>query len=342
MEFEQKPGRDKDGPRIIIDQLLLSEEMQPVDLPYILPCYYWVKMHLSFPHVRLSPLLRMQCNERQRRLYRAFDHIVVIKNDTELARNLTGIDTYDNSIRLCAFLELFVERYGPFGVLDILNRILRGRKHLRYGNLKLDHLTKASPDSINNLIATVVHSLSQHLAVNRWVGHQLQRVADAISLVLSLSGERELGKVFRGALPKLVAGEVTLCYSLLLATDLTDEEGSQEMWTLFVQKMDHDVQAGGGGIPIAVIAIAVVLYACRDGSQVLFPKLYIELSKRNLPSHAKMAWELLGGDGEVWNEMVREFQRNLEWQTHMWDNREAYIEIAWRDEVARERSGGAR
>ena len=270
-----------------------------------------------------------------------FDHIVVIKDDTELARNLTGIDTYDNSIRLCAFLELFVERYGPFGVLDILNRILRGRKHLRYGDLKLDHLTKASPDSINNLIATIVHSLSQHLAVNGWVGHQLQRVADAISLVLSLSGELELGKVFRGALPKLVAGEVTLCYSLLLATDLADEGGSEEMWTLFSQKMDHDVQAGGGGIPMVVSAIAVVLYAFRDGSQVLFPKLYMELSKRNLRSHAKMAWELLEGDSEVWNEMVGEFQRNLEWQTHIWDNREHFIGTAWKEELARERCVGA-
>ena len=337
MQYEQKHGRNAHGSRIILDQLLISEEMQPSDVPHILPCYYWVKMHLSSPHVRLSPQLRMQCNDRQRRLYRAFDHIVDIKNDMELARKLTGADIYDNSLRLCAFLELFVERFGPFRALGILNRILRGRKDLRYGDLKLDHLTKASPDSISNLVATLVHSLGQRLAASGCAGHQLQRVADVLSLILTLSRELDLGKVFRGTLPKLVAGEVTLCYSLLLTTDLADKESIEEMWTLCIQRIDSDVQAGGGGgIPMAVIAIVVVLYVCRDGSRVLFPKLYMELSKRNFQSHAKTAWVQLGGDDEVWSSMVQGFQTQLEFETRTWDNREVLIEAAWREEVARE------
>ena len=320
----------------ILRQLLLSEEIQRVDLPYVLPCLYWIKTHLPSPYIRLSPLLRTQCNERQRRLYRTFDQIVALKNDIELARALTGADIYDNSIRLCAFLEMFVEHFGPFGVLPILKRILSGRKDLQYGDLKLDHLAKASPESISNLIATIVHSLGQRLATVGCAGYRMQLVADALSLILSLSGELEMGKVFHGVLPKLVAGEVTLCYSLLLATHLADTASMKELWSLFVQKMGYGVQASGSGIPMAVIAIVVVLYVSRDGSRVLFPNIYQELLERGLQSHAKMAWVRLGGDSEVWSAMVQEFQSNCDWQAYVWDNQEALIEMARREEAARE------
>jgi hypothetical protein len=156
---------------------------------------------------------------------------------------------------------------------------------------------------------------------------------------MSLSGELEVGKVFHRVLPKLVAGEVTLCYSLLLAADLAKEASMKEMWSLFIKRMDYGIQAHGTGTPMAVIAIVVVLYVSRDGSRVLFPKLYKELTKRNLQSHAKMAWEQLGGNSQVWSAMVREFQHQWDWETYIWDNREALIERARREEVAREASG---
>jgi hypothetical protein len=37
--------------------------------------------------------------------------------------------------------------------------------------------------------------------------------------------------------------------------------------------------------------------------------------------------------------MVREFQHQCDWETYIWDNREALIERAKREEVAREASG---
>jgi hypothetical protein len=97
LKFKQKHAFVENASQKILRQLLLSEEIQPVDLPYVLPCFYWIKTHLPSPYVRLPPLLRMQCNERQRRLYRTFERIVVIKDDVELARALTGADIYDNS-----------------------------------------------------------------------------------------------------------------------------------------------------------------------------------------------------------------------------------------------------
>ena len=202
-EFREKQAFVKSAPQTkdvlvesasqkILRQLLLSEEIQRVDLPYVLPCLYWIKTRLPPPYDRLSPLLRMQCNVRQQRLYHKFDQIVAHEDDVDLARALTGDDDYDNSLRLCAFLELFVEHSGPFKVLPILNRILSGRKALQYGDLKFDHLTKASLDSISNLIATIVHALGQCLAAVGCAGYRMQLVADALSLILSLSGEREV------------------------------------------------------------------------------------------------------------------------------------------------------
>lgn len=138
----------------------------------------------------------MQCNVRQRRLFHAFKQISSLKNDAELAKALTGIDIYDNSLRLCAFLELSIEHSGPFHVRDLLNRILDGRKELKYGDVKLDHLTKASPDSVASLVATIVHSLGRHLATTGCDALEMQAVADALSLVLILSSEDRISESF--------------------------------------------------------------------------------------------------------------------------------------------------
>ena len=137
-------------------------------------------------------------------------------------------------------------------------------------------------------------------------------------------------------LPKLVAGEVTLCYSLLLATHLANKANMEQMWSLFVQKISDGDHAGGSVIPMAFIAIAVLLYVARNGSRVLFPNIYRQLLERNLQSYAEIAWIRLRGVDGVWAAMVEEFQSNCNWQTHMWDNREPLIETAWREQAARE------
>lgn len=277
----------------------MSEEIQPVDVPYVLPCFYWIKTHLSTPHIRIPPVLRVQCNERQRRLFRVFNSIP--SEDHRLAKVLTGVDDYDNSVRLCAFLELFVEESGPFDVSRMLDKIKRGRKSLKYGDLKLDHLSKASPDAIGNLVATIVHSLGQHLATGDCRGCQLQDVADALSLILHLSGEREVGKIFDVVLPRLVAGEVGLCYALLLTADAADEEGREELWRLLVGRMRQNGQSHRDDISMAISAIVVVLYSSGEGAKALFPGLYRELVKLNFQSSANAAWVLLGGLVQTWN-----------------------------------------
>ncbi|KAK1807244.1 hypothetical protein LTR12_018412, partial [Friedmanniomyces endolithicus] len=72
-----------------------------------------------------------------------------VKDPTALARGLTGRDPYDDSLRLCAFLELSADRDGPFGILNLLNRIQKGRKAMGYGPPKFDHLIRAAPESIS-------------------------------------------------------------------------------------------------------------------------------------------------------------------------------------------------
>ena len=116
-----------------------------------------------------------------------------------------------------------------------------------------------------------MHPLGHRLVVSGCAGYRLQRVANALPLILPLSGELNLGKLFLRPLPKLVAGEVTLFYALLFTTDLADEHVSKEMWMLFVQKICSDVQAGGNGIAMATTAIATLLYGALESQS---PFLY--------------------------------------------------------------------
>ena len=271
-----------------------------------------------------------------------FEQISSLKDDAELARMLTGIDVYDNSLRLCAFLELSIERCGPFHVRDLLDSILNGRKRLDYGDLKLDHLNKASPDSIANVVATIVHSLGQHLATSGCHAHQMQAVADGLSLVLVLSGETGLAKVFHAVSPKLMAGEVTLCYSLLLATGLgrlADETEEEGLWCSLVRRVNADFKLPQDDISMVISAIVVLIYSGGEGTRALFPCMYGEVLRRDVRSHARRAWELLGGDVQVWDAVSIEAERQWKSQNDRWDNREALIEAAWRQQMEREAIG---
>ena len=285
----------------------------------------------------------MQCNERQRRVFHAYRSVCSIEDNTSLARFLTGADAYDNSLRLCAFIELFVEFEGPFQLHHLLNRIWDGRKSLRHADVKMDNLAKASPDSIANVIATIVHSLGQRLVTTGCKGHEMQNVADALSLILTLSGEIVVGKVFHGVLPMLVSGEVALCYSLLLATGLAyNETATEELWDCFVQAMDVKIRERKASI--AVIAIVVIIYIGGEGTRTLFPWLYAELGKRNLQLDAKRAWELLGGRSGVWNALAEGTEANWNDQTNSWRHRERLLQICGINEwlTRRDRKGGSR
>lgn len=335
----QSAGFDADASRNLLRQLLLSDEIGYMDVPYVLPCFYWIKTHIAPPHGRISPSLRMQCNERQRRLFYVFPRLLSVEDNAELAKNLTGADAFDNSLRLCAFLELSTELLGPFQVLNLLNRILEGRKRLQYGDLKVDHLAKASPSSISNLVATIVHSLGDHLATAGCKAREMQAVADALSLILALSGEISAAKVFHEVLPKLVAGEVALCYSLLLATGLADEAEMEELWQSLVQSMAVFSRIRQDDIPMAISAVVIVMYSCGVGTSVLFPWLYGEVVKRNLQVVAKRAWSLLGGNSRVWDDLAEETEGQWDVQRRMWRNREPLIAALWAEQMAAEAAG---
>ena len=313
-ESRQRPNGGRAVAKAILDQVLLSDELAHEDVPFVLPCFYWTRRHLTPPHIRLPPSLRTQCNKRQRKIFATFRQLSSVEDDAMLARGLTGRDTYDNSLRLCAFLELFIEYNGPFEVLKLMQRIGNGRQRMQYGEWKVDSLCKASRDSITHLVATTVHSLGQRLAKASCRALQMNDATRALSVILSLSGEMEVAKVFYGVTPKLKGGELPLCYSLLLATGMASDDDTREMWGLLSGAV------GGASSPIdirttmTIIAIVSVTYTCGEGSKVLFPWLYAELVKRNLQVHAERAWESFGGVPSVWTGLVIEVRTNCELQ----------------------------
>ncbi len=153
-----------------------------------------------------------------------------IQNDAELAQKLTGVDAYDNPLRLLAFIELDVEYRGPFHVPELLQRISDGRKTSQYQGSTLNHLSKACLESLLDLVATIVYKVGQHLSRRSCTFREMQAAADGISRILCLSNEIDTGKIFYGVTPKLKGGEIALCYSMLLATGLGDDTQRNEMW----------------------------------------------------------------------------------------------------------------
>ncbi|KAK1810050.1 hypothetical protein LTR12_015598 [Friedmanniomyces endolithicus] len=232
-ERRQRPNKARFPADTILRRLLLSEEVPYEDVPDVLRCFYWMRSHDREGFLQIPPVLRMSCNARQRRVMLSFDRLSSVKDPTDLARGLIGRDPYDDSLRVCAFLELSADRDGPFGILNLLNRIQKGRKAMGYGPPKFDHLVRAAPESISELVGTIVHSLGQRLARAGCSARDMQDVADAISLILALSGDRDMGQVLFRVLPKLRRGEITLSFSLLLATGLATDESCAEMWDLF-------------------------------------------------------------------------------------------------------------
>ena len=307
----------------ILTQLLLSNEMTRQDIPYVLPCFYWIKGQVKGPYRRLSPSLRMQCNERQRKIYHAFPWLSATTDDAALARSLTSDDDYSDSLRLCAFLELLVENKGPYGVLGALHRIRNGRKRLRYAKTIFKDLMKSSEDSIFDLLATIVHTLGQSLAETGCKAQWLQEVADGVSAVLRLSGEHEMARVFQGTRPKLEGGELTLCYALLLNTGPLDEDDTAALWSLFCSALWEDAASAGTGTltSIAIIAITVLIYLAGEGSEVLFPSLYAELSRQSLLTTARSAWGSLDGHADTWNELERNYCEKRNIVKRLWRNK---------------------
>jgi len=165
--------------KALFGQLLLSEDIPYEDVPNVLQCFCWIRSHQMETCAQISPKLRAFCNARQRRVLLTFDRLSAIKNNTTLVQELRGKDPYDDSLRLCTFLEIWVERGGPFGVLALLNRVNNGRKAMKYAAAKFDHLSKAAPDTMSDLLATIVHSLGQRLAHAGCTARQMHRSPDA-------------------------------------------------------------------------------------------------------------------------------------------------------------------
>lgn len=139
-----------------------------------------------------------------------------------------------------------------------------------------------------------------------------------------------------------MAGEVTLCYSLLLATGLDRlaedaEEGS--LWCSLVRRINADFEMPQGDISVVISAIVVLIYSCGDGTPALFPLLYGEVLRGTSTRMRKRAWELLGGDTHVWDGMIAETERQWKWQKDSWDNREANIEALWQEQMLVEAVG---
>jgi len=239
----------------------------------------------------------------------SFDRLSSVKDPTDLARGLIGRDPYDDSLRVCAFLELSADRDGPFGILNLLNRIQKGRKAMGYGPPKFDHLVRAAPESISELVGTIVHSLGQRLARAGCSARHMQDVADAISLILALSGDRDMGQVLFRVLPKLRRGEITLSFSLLLATGLATDESCAEMWDLFSHALARPPITAESQAVTAVLAFVLLLYTCGEGAEALFPWLWRELTIRRLCREASHAWQRVGGEATVWANLVSKTKR---------------------------------
>jgi hypothetical protein len=324
LSFEERrdPQFGREAARSLLNQLLLSDDISQVDLPYILACYYWIRRHYQGNPSRLSPILRTQCNERQRKIYTHFNTISSIQNDAELAQRLTGVDAYDNPLRLLAFIELYVEYRGPFHVPELLRRISNGRKTSQYQGSTLNHLSKACLGSLLDLVATVVYKVGQHLTRRSCTYLEMQAAADGISMILCLSNEIDIGKIFYGVAPKLKGGEIALCYSMLLATGLGDDTQRNEMWGTLLRAV---APSAGGQVEcttFAVSATVVVIHLSKEGAPVLFPGLYKELLDRRLTSAAARVWERLHGTMATWAALVGEVERYWRMTRKQWTERE--------------------
>ena len=80
----------------------------------------------------------------------------------------------------------------------------------------------------------------------------------------------------------LEGGEITLCYSILLATGLASiEDDLRELWDLFACAVGGTSSLIVHQTTNAMVAITVVVYAGGEGIEALFPWLHKELEKRN-------------------------------------------------------------
>jgi hypothetical protein len=336
LSFEERrdPQFGREAARSLLNQLLLSDDISQVDLPYILACYYWIRRHYQGNPSRLSPILRTQCNERQRKIYTQFKRLSSIQNDAELAQRLTGVDAYDNPLRLLAFVELYVEYRGPFHVPELLQRISDGRKTSQYQGSTLNHLSKACLGSLLDLVATVVYKVGQYLARRSCKCHEMQAAADGISRILCLSNEIDIGKIFYGVAPKLKGGEIALCYSMLLATGLGDDTQRNEMWGTLLRAL---MPSAGGQVErtaFVVSGILIVICWSKEGAPVLFPGLYKELLERRLTSAAAAVWERLQGTMAAWAALVDEVERYWTTTSKQWRERECTGEVERNREVS--------
>ena len=178
-----------------------------------------------------------------------------------------------------------------------------------YGPPKFDHLIRAAPESVNELIGTVVHSLGQRLARSGCSARHMQDVADALSLIIALVCERDLGKILCGVLSKLRRGEITLCFSLLQATGLATDHSRGEMWNLFSHALARPPITAESQDVTAVLAFVVLLYSCGEGAEALFHWLFREISIRHLRGAASRAWQEVGGELAVWATLVSKTER---------------------------------
>ena len=321
-EDRRDPRFGREAATALFNQLLISDDISQVDLPYILACYYWIRRHHRECAIRLSPILRTQCNERQRKILTHFNTLSSIKDDAELAQRLTGVDAYDNPLRLLAFLELSVEYRGPFHLAKLLERISNGRKMSQYQGSKLNHLSKACLGSLLDLVATIVYKVGQCLARGSCKFEEMEAAAGGIEKVLCFSNEIDIGKIFYGVASKLRGGEIALCYSLLLATGLGDETQRSEMWDTLIRAVAPSTYPPVERLAFAVFAMVKVIYLSKGGAAVLFPGLYRELLAKSLTPAAAGAWEQLHGRMATWAALVDEVERYWRNARQEWEERE--------------------
>lgn len=300
---------DLEASRSILDQLLLSDDFVPEDLPYVLACFYWIRGNTRKPYDWVHPELRLQCNKRQRKIFNSIELLLGISDGDTLSTRLVGADVYDSALRFCAFLELTVSRKGPFEVFPTLDKIMRNGKLEHRGKpLKMDHLFKTSPDSITALLTTVVHALGRLLSAN--VGcraRQLNDTVSSLSLLLALFGERDVAKVFHGVVRQLRSGgELLLLYLLLLCTGLPETEEKDQMWRLLEFDLARRcAQSSMQKVAVVLVGLTNMIYLCGEGSRALFPFLYKEICRRKLAAAARRAWALThSGNSQVWDDLA--------------------------------------
>lgn len=213
------------------------------DAQIFIQAFYWALSNIPVPRRRLPPSLRAQCSSRQNYIVQEFSRLVALKDDLILAKQLSGSDDQDSGLRLYAFLELDVEHHGPFGTLQLLQKISNGNKMLHHRHVPpMCCLGVCSNDAVFNLLATIVVSLGQRLSDCSQTS--MSEVVELFQILLS--HYRTSPDKYSHILPELSRmlepAEFCLLFCLLLNTDM-DHLWEWDTFKLWLQRISMPAQS---------------------------------------------------------------------------------------------------